>query len=719
MLIDRSIMGLEKALVVAALGGLAYLYIATQEEEDERSLCGPLARLKENEEGQQFCEPKLKCKPGFVLSKDMVQCFDEGNPCGPGFKMVKKDDTEECEIQDSICGNECFRLNAAKDNCEKIPHCGTWTGNEYGDIFAKLGAQIGLGIVYDKIGGQVVKVAEKKLAAESARIAAKKGAAQAATKVATQVAQKQLAGRTSAIVAKRGALKIATTLAKKLATKIAVQLAKIATLSSTGIGALATPLMILSTSLTVGLTAAGVFFEVPPGYNNVKQWDDIPEAGQIAITAIPAIGDIIDMTMPYIFFTDACASGLEDQNGLCYEPAHKDFRCEAFLCYAKPDAMVGYKAENFLSDTYQFVVKKIVTDTGTIPNTCPPGREHGQGGLFCYDKQSEPGNIVLGTWWESCKPDERDDIAFCAKEHKDPCPAGSDDIAGTCWGNTGEVCGDNCAAGWDPCKRKVWNPLHCNSHGREFCMWGCYQDNPFKGCGDCHKKGWDAAHCNSWGREECQGGCITTCSPVRGITKELIHRNFRFESRPKASRVLTPHPNICVPPRSQEIAGLCYPDLGKGEGPPGYRRQAIGTLEPERLGEKEEWKGLENYRSLDDIGVSFSLPTYTRKPFPKIGVYPKRRVVIDDEPDPPPPPYCDDLPKLKPEDPQFEQRLCIEFKPPAGFELSGDLMSFHKKCKDLFTFNFENTNCEWINDKGEEEKYANAEGLIRTEWDFK
>lgn len=740
-------MHLEKALIVAALGGLAYMYLAEDEatrDEREAASCGPLARLKVSEaeetKGQKYCEPKLKCKPGFVLSQDMTQCFDEGNPCGPGFKMVTVDDEDECQIQDSICGNECYRLNAAQDNCEKIPGCGTWTGNDIGDIFAKLGAETALGLVYHQIGKKVVNIAEKKVAAEAAKQAAKKGTG-GATKLATQIASQRLAKRAGEIAGKRSAIKIATVLAKKLGQKIAVQLAKIATLSSTGIGVLATPLMIMSTSLSIGLTAAGVFFEVPPGYNNVKQWDDIPEGGQIAITALPVIGDIIDMVMPYIFFTDACAPGLEDQNSLCYEPPHKDFRCEAFLCYAKPEAMVGYKPENFLSNTYQFVVKKIVTDTGTIPNVCPPGRQHGvEGPGFCYDTQSEPGSIVLGTWWESCKPGERDDLAFCAKEHIDPCPAGSDDVAGTCWGTVAHTPIDDCTLGWDSCKSKMWNAAHCNSWGKNDChwspgicaRWGCEQCTDFGLLGRscitnhacCAQWGkeictWNAAHCNSWGREECIGGCPTRQLPVRGITKELIHRNFRFESRPKASRVLAPHGNICVPPRSQEIAGLCYPDLGKGEGPPGYRRQAIGTLEPDRLGDRPEWHSLQNYRGLDDIGVSFSLPTYTRPPFPKIGIFPKRRVVIEDTPDEPGPPFCEDLPVLPPTDPKFEQRLCMEHKPPAGYDVSADFLTFHKKCRDLFKFNFENTNCEMINEKGEEEKYPNAEGLIRVEYEFK
>jgi hypothetical protein len=85
------------------------------------------------------------------------------------------------------------------------------------------------------------------------------------------------------------------------------------------------------------------------------------------------------------------------------------------------------------------------------------------------------------------------------------------------------------------------------------------------------------------------------------------------------------------------------------------------------------------------------------------------------------PPYCGDLNPLElPEtDPQYKQRLCREEKPPEGYELSGDALSFHKKCRDLYKYNFENTNCEWIDENGDTQSYPNAEGLIQAEYDFR
>ena len=59
-------------------------------------------------------------------------------------------------------------------------------------------------------------------------------------------------------------------------------------------------------------------------------------------------------------------------------------------------------------------------------------------------------------------------------------------LAGTCWGKSGQVCADNCAAGWDNCKYAWTDKACCNS--------------------------WSGAICTGWGCPVCTGGCITTCS---------------------------------------------------------------------------------------------------------------------------------------------------------------------------------------------------------------
>lgn len=706
----------KKGLIVGIIGALAYVYLQQDEEDQELALqigsgCGALARLVDIS-GQKFCEPKLKCRPGFVLSQDLTQCFDEANPCGSGFKM---DDNGECQVTDEICGDRCYKLNAAQDNCIRIPNCGSATGSDIGDVFLYFGESIVAGIIYDALGRRVMKVADRVLAREAAKkasieaakaLASKtagevaKGGAKASTKLATQTAAKRIAGESAKLVARRGAIQVALIAARKLAQKVAVQLAKIAALSSTGIGVLATPLMILSTSLSVGMSAAGIFWEVPPGYTDVKQWDDIPEGAQVAITSFPVLGDIIDMVMPYIFFTTNCAAGLESQNDLCYEPAHPDFKCDSFLCYAKHDTLVGYNPNNYLGGTLQHLTKKIIMDTGTIPNNCPPNQEHGEGGLLCYDKQNKPGRTIAGTFWADCREGFRDDKLACTKEHIDPCGPGEWEPAGTreCYGNRTDYI-DDCSLGTDPCKTKTFNHAKCMRWGR-LTSASLVDD-----------------HCKEWGGWECIGGCRSRAIQMPELRKTFAARHFWIDSYTKESAVLQPKDNICVPPRSENIAGLCYPNAS--EMPQGYQRKVIGTLDPGCPGDKDSWRGFRMFNSTKDIGVSCQVATYTRPPFPKLGVYPKRKVVIEDPKPPPLPPLCSTLPVLQPDNKDYNQRLCRESEPPSGFSLSVDGLLFFKKCRDLFDFNIKNGRCETIDTNGEPQSYENLEGLMEVQYDFK
>lgn len=731
---------LEKVALIGGLAALAYLYLQADEEEQASGTCGPLYRLSED---GQMCNPKLVCREGFVLSPDATQCFDAGNPCGPGFKEL---DDGTCEITDDACGDKCYKLNDAKDNCIKIPNCGTATGSELGDVFLYLGESIVAGVIYDYLGRKVMDVAERKLQREAAKKlaleASKKAANESAQKVAqaiaketakkgqaagerlaTKIAQGQAAKNAGKLAAKNVAKNVAITAAKKLASRVAVAAARMASTASTGIGVLLMPLMILSTSLSVGLTAAGVVYRK----NNPSdhQWTDLPEGLQVAVEAIPVVGDVISILSNFLAFTDNCNPGLVEQNGLCYAPPEPGFTCEAFLCYANSGA---YPDGGFhpLSETFAHMTKKILTDTGTIPQTCPPGKEHGEGGGWCYDTQTDkPGKIVLGTWWENCAPGERDDIGFCASERWDPVPDGCWLVGGDVWCNRQDHvidCFNHPASGGD-CKRWgvehcTWSPGTCTSWGGEDCrdLFGC--------CRTCN---WNAAKCNSWGQNLCTMN-LAECAewnPLVGCGESIINvpylhttlaARYHFSSRPKESRVLLPRDNICEPGKKM-IDGLCY--TGDENMPKGYRRKIVGTLDQDCPSDKPEWAKYENFNGTKDIGVSCQKATYTRPPFPKIGVYAMKREVIEDPPDPPLPPLCAKLPVLAETDKDYNQRLCRMEEPPAGYELSQDGMSFYKKCRDLFTFNFSNTNCEKITDDGTLETYSNVEGIQQVEYDFK
>ena len=734
---------LEKVAIIGGIAALAYFYLQAEEAEEAQASgsCGPLYRLSED---GQMCIPKLVCREGFVLSPDATQCFDAGNPCGPGFKLL---DDGTCEITDDACGDKCYKLNDAKDNCIKIPNCGTATGSELGDTFLYLGESIVAGVIYDYLGRKVMDVVDRKLAKEAAKKAAleasKKAASESAQKVAqavakesakkgaaagerlaTKIAQGQAAKNAGKLVAKNVAKNIAITAAKKLAAKVAVAAAKIASYSSTGIGILATPLMVFSMSLSIGLTAAGVFYEKNDPSDHT--FTDLPTAAQIAITSLPVVGDIVDVLSNFLAFTDKCAPGLKEQNSLCYDPPKEGFECEAFLCYASSSA---YPDGGFhpLSETFAHMTKKILTDTGTIPQTCPPGTEHSEGiGGWCYDSQTDkPGHIVAGTWWEHCGPGQRDDVAFCATESWDPVPDGCWLVGQDVWCNRQDHiidCFNHPARGGD-CKR--WGVEHCTWSPGTCTSWGGEDCRDFFGC--CRTCNWNALKCNSWGQNLCTMN-LAECAewnPLVGCGESIINvpylhttlaARYHFSSRPKESRVLLPRDNICEPGKKM-IDGLCY--TGDENMPKGYRRKIVGTLDQDCPSDKPEWRGYENFNPTQDIGVSCQKATYTRKPYPKLNIYGMRRVTNEDPPDPPLPPLCSTLPVLAATDKDYNQRLCRMEEPPEGFALSQDGLSFYKKCRDLFTFNFSNTNCEKIADDGTLETYSNVEGIQQVEYDFK
>jgi hypothetical protein len=728
---------LEKVAIIGGIAALAYFYLQAEEAEEAQASgsCGPLYRLSED---GQMCEPKLKCREGFVLSPDATQCFDAGNPCGPGFKQLE-DGT--CEITDDACGDKCYKLNDAKDDCIKIPNCGTATGSELGDVFLYLGESIVAGVIYDYLGRKVMDAAERKLQREAAKKAAleasKKAANESAQKIAqavatetakkgqaagerlaTKIAQGQAAKNAGKLAAKNVAKNVAITAAKKLASRVAVAAARMATTASTGIGVLLMPLMILSTSLSVGLTAAGVVFRK----NNPSdhQWTDLPEGLQVAVEAVPVIGDVISILSNFLAFTDNCNPGMVEQNGLCYPPPEPGFTCEAFLCYAQ-----DYPGFEPLSQTQAHFVKRTITDTGKVPQKCRPGQEHAEGiGGFCYDIQTDkPGHNVLGTWWEHCAPGEKDDLAFCSRESWDPVPDGCWLVGADVWCNRQDHiidCINHPATGGD-CKR--WGVENCFWSGAKCNAWGVENCTDLFGC--CRVCTWNAAQCRSWGGNECSWNAAQCAewNPLVGCGESVINvpylhttlaARYHFSSRPKESRVLTPRGNICED-NQVNIDDLCYiKDI-----PTGFRRVVVGTLDQMAPPDKPEWRSLQNFNSTKDVGAIIQKATYTRPPFPKIGVYAMKREVIEDPPDPPLPPLCSTLPILAATDKDYNQRLCRMEEPPAGFELSQDGLSFYKKCRDLFSFNFTNTNCEKIADDGKLETYSNVEGIQQVEYDFK
>jgi hypothetical protein len=679
------------------------------------------------------CEPFNPCGEGYKISDDGKDCIstDPSGGCGEGF--IVSADGKECLPTGNPCGDDCFVFE--NNECRlKDPNCGSLTGSTLGDSFLYMGESVIAGEIYDFLGRKVMKVADrvaakalaKQAAKEAAEAAAKEAAEKTAKKFAEAMAKKTekevaeamakraareatkkfalkkasqevgeaLVKRAGRIAAKQTTKQIAIMAGKKLATKIAVMVAKINAQNSTGIGVVLSALSVIALSLTVGLAAGGVFFDKDDP--NDWDWDTLPEGARIALEALPGFGDILSIVMPFIAFSTGCQEGTFDQNGLCYEPAKDGFTCEAFLCTANGSAYPN-GGFNGLSETSTHLTKRILMDTGTIPDTAPPGMT--KDGAFAYYKPDWATSLLAGVAWEGCRDGFTDTGVRC------------EDVYGGGVGTIPEKrgCGDY---GWIANCRddgtSLWSDPRCNTWcaGDKDIFGNCYLWNlrtECSGSGKIEVPLWDRWYCPG-NKENRDGLCYDKCRD--GYTREglLCTRSYT-----KRSEVLAPHTLQCDDSKS-DIGGLCY----KKDVDPGYTRKTLGLLDQNCPGDRDEWRGYAMFNPTQDIGVSCQKATYTRKPFPKVRIYAKkRRVDPPEEPEPPIPSLCSTL------DPEKDDGvLCRVTNCPEGFDLSEDGVNCIKKCNEGFTFNFTNKACEKIKDDGELETYDNSAGILEVIYDY-
>ena len=426
-------------------------------------------------------------------------------------------------------------------------------------------------------------------------------------------------------------------------------------------------------------------------------------------------------------FKTGCPTGTQNENGLCYAPPHPDFNCEAFLCYAKANAYPNPMPISAGGDNLAFMTKAVISEPGEIPQVCPPGMEHGNGGAFCYEKRDwATAGITLGTAWEACLPgmtdtgDRCEDIygagvgearvcpagwnatpLTCEEPIQSglaPCPDGSRDIAGTCWGR-------------------------CCSYS-----WGCHEDNVFKGCGDRHKEtcvdcvkqnigdrgtlrlsGGAVKGRGAWSDLPCPAGktggddglCYNECR--EGFRREglLCTRSFQ-----KRRETLTPHSNLCPDDKFDNGAGLCY--FKNEKMPTGYFRRTFGMLEPHPPADKPEWSNLEMFNPTGDSPLTVKKATYTRKPYPIFSIYLMKPRKNEEPPDEPLPPLCS---AFEPAEPGAVKKLCRE-DTPEGKEITEDGLNFYKKCREGYEFLLGTKKCSKISEDGETvDAYDNTEGF--------
>lgn len=251
-------------------------------------------------------------------------------------------------------------------------------------------------VVQDKVQDKLLKT---KLGEKAANVVVKnvtKANAAITSKLGNRVGSK-LAKK----LAEKTALKIGELVGKRAATATALGAVQTATPDPSGISqAFGVMLTVIG---AVGLTAQIVISTVlkgeegfcPAGYERLN--GAIPPF----LTKVPGVGDILDVMGAYVCYRNACEPNEDEDAGLCYDKCDKGYKGVGPVCWANSnDVGVGQLKE------------------------CPPGWTND--GLTCR----EPISTSL-----------------------EPCPAGSKDVAGTCWGKSRTCvggCGGDCGR-WKCC----------------------------------------------------------------------------------------------------------------------------------------------------------------------------------------------------------------------------------------------------------------------------
>lgn len=729
---------------------------------DAGTACTPLNPCDEGYELSTDGTCKLvgsPCNKGYKLSADGKTCDFDGNPCGDDCLTYDKE-TKKCKaipncgtktgsdagdialnigvgvvsgaIMDKVLYDSLDAVDrriAQKASAEVAEKAGQKAGLEVAEeVGEKAGQKAGLEVA-EKAGKEVAE----KAGLEVAEKVGQKAGLEVAEKVAMREARELLTKRTAQVVAKQSAKEIAQILGRKLAVKIAQMSAKMTASSSTGVGAILAPFTAMAIANAVALASTGTYFEKDAPED--KAWEDIDETARAFFEAIPFWGDLVSILGSYFAFKTGCPTGTYNENGLCYAPPHPDFSCEAFLCYAKASAYPNPMPMSAGGESLAFMTKGVRSEPGDIPNICPPGMEHGTGGAFCYEKRDwATAGITLGTAWEACPPGMTDtgdrcedfygtgvgegrvcpagwktNLLTCEEPIQtglEPCPEGSTDVLGTCWGketNCVGGCGGDCGCDW--WAGTCWGRC-CG------CSWKSTTDKVFK---NLHERGTlRLSGGNILGRG---AGSSLPCPEGKSVGYDQLCYNecregFRREgllctrSFQKRRETLAPHGNLCPDDKFDNGGGLCYTKDDRM--PQGYFRRTFGLLEPRPPEDKPEWYGLESFNPTSDSPLTVKKATYTRKPYPIFSIYLMKPRKNEEPPDEPLPPLCSSLEDAKP---GVDKVLCRE-DTPAGKEITQDGLSFYQKCREGYEFLVGTKKCSKVSEDGEsKDEYDNSEGF--------
>jgi hypothetical protein len=355
-----------------------------------------------------------------------------------------------------------------------------------------------------------------------------------------------------------------------------------------------------------------------------------------------------------------------------------------------------------LSETMPHMTKKILMDTGTIPDTPPAGLT--KDGAFAYAKPDWASTIVGGVAWEGCRygtdTGVRCESLYGGGVGRIPSRKGCGDFPEI------QNCRDDGTSLWSDWRCNTWCDGNWNWNDGGFCHTQC------GGQGAIVKPLWDLQYCPNNG-DMIAGLCYDKCNEAEGYRREglLCTRSYT-----KRSEVLAPHTLECDSSKFMN-AGLCY----RKDLPEGYTRKTWGLLDQTCPDDNPAWSVFENFKPTLDIGVSCQKATYTRKPYPKFSIYGKiKKDPPVETPDPPMPPICSSLPARADDFVMTEQnrQICRKTECSADSELSADGLLCVKKCNAGFIYNFANKACEKIKDDGTKDSYNNSEGVFEVEYDF-
>ena len=280
-----------------------------------------------------------------------------------------------------------YLLSTDKKSCNAIepppslvspppPDLNLNTGSDIGDAVALTAISLGGSVAFDAAGSGVktgVKQASAALTqSRQAALTAEKAAKVAAAKESMKAAK---AAKAASVAGK--------------ATKAGSILTKLK----------GTPWSLIITVIAQVLIAvldlnAGSFNPCPNGDFDLST---LPDWAQALIGALPVVGDLFELFAPVLCFHGGCPPGMEHSSGLCYPPCSQGFKSDgATVCWKQYPEF----ETNGMGHTITSVTKKILMDTGTIPDQPPPGTR--QSGALFYADPGADYDVVAGVAWQRC-----------------------------------------------------------------------------------------------------------------------------------------------------------------------------------------------------------------------------------------------------------------------------------------------------------------------------